>query len=107
MSEERAPYGPQQKKSPPEKIAWFINDFLGQETLLDIPYPECLQGDPGDFNQEEREYFLSFTYFSIFQDSVDAVSGILARDLFQWELGLISRKLIIFLKKNGYELNGD
>lgn len=107
MSEERAPYGARKKLSDQERIALFLNDFLGKESIMDIQYPTHLEKPYEEMTTAEREDFFSETFRFVFMETSQAVSWFMRRPLAVFELGLIRRRIVILLKSLGFQYSGE
>lgn len=106
MSEIPAPYGHPSKKSAPERIAAYLNAYLGPESLMDISYPEHLQIPADEMTEAGQDEYVLFTFHHIFGESACALADFLGRGLTAPELGLVRRRVVLFLKKNGFFLEG-
>ena len=110
MSEIPAPYGHNSKghkKSDLERIAHFMNGYLGRELLMDISYSEILQGDYRDLSDELKKEWFAFTAHELFKESTFQIVGILARQLKPVESNLIKRRIADYLISIGIEFEED
>jgi len=103
MSKIPSPHGPN-NKSIHQRISVFLNSYLGKETLMDIPYPNSLEGPYEELSEEAQEKFVSFTFHFVFGEAAQSISGFLGRALKVSELGLIKRRVVLFLKESGFVL---
>lgn len=94
------------EKPPPNKrndllnIALFLNDYLGKETLLDIPYPENLQKSFRELQLDQKGEYISFTHQFVIRETEYAIAGLLGRDLKPSEHGLIGRRVVTFVSES-------
>lgn len=102
MSEVPVPYGP--KNTDGERLAAFLNGFLSVEAAENIPAPEDLEGDFWDMTTDQKKDWYAYTYHELFKVASLEVVGLFGRSLKTWELGLISRRIVLFLKKMGMEV---
>jgi hypothetical protein len=103
MSETPAPYNSPDPPPETERIARFLDGYLGQEILLDHTYPTHLQGDYEDFDDEKKKEWFEFTFHTLFRDTTQALVDFLHRDFTLAELGLVKRRVVNFLKQSGFE----
>jgi len=104
MSEIPAPYGPHHKKSDLERIAHFMNGFLGIEMFYDIPCPKKFEDlEYEDMDEDEQKEWYEYTFHAVFKDAAFQVVGLLGRELKAVEINLIKRRIVDFLKKAGIE----
>jgi hypothetical protein len=108
MSEIPTPYNPKgNKKSDLKRIAHFMNGYLGSELLMDISFPENLQGDYRDFSVSVKKEWHEFTFQQIFKESAYQIVGFLKRQLRPIELNLIKRRIAVYLTDLGVEYEKD
>lgn len=108
MSEIPAPYGPHHKKSDLERIAHFMNGFLGVEMLYDIPCLKKFENKKyDDLDKDEQNEWFEYTFAAVFRDASQGTAGHLGRPLKVVELNLIKRRLINFFFKTNIEFHGD
>jgi hypothetical protein len=104
MAEIPTPYGPKKKKSDIERVAHFMNGFLGIEMLEDIPYPKhlriCLYDE---LTNEEKKEWYEYTFGAVLKDATFQVAGFLGRALRAVEINLIKRRIADPFKKAGIE----
>ena len=71
--------------------------------LFDIPCPENLSMDYVDMTPEQKKEWFEYTYFQVFKDAAYQVVEMLGRELTVIELNLIRRRILNYLKENGFE----
>ena len=89
------------KPSDLERIAHFLNGYLGPELLKDIDYPKHLEKDYGDMTLEEQYELFEFTFNDLFRDSAMFIVDHMHRALSIVELNLIKRRILNYLKDKG------
>ena len=85
-----------------QRIAVFLNGFLGKECLQDLQYPDYLLGDYDEFDEDQKADWFEWTYSQILLDIGMGIGDILGRSFNNVETGLVRRRIILFLNKNGY-----
>ena len=106
MSEFPAPYGPKRKLTNNERVAAFMNGFLGVEMLDDIQYPDSLRVCVyDDLDEEEQNEWYEYTLNAVFKDAAFQAIGAFGRELSTVELNLIKRRIVNFFIQTGIELN--
>lgn len=104
MSEIPGPYGPKKKQSNLERVAAFMNGFLGVEMLDDIQYPDTLRVcDYDDLDEDEQKEWYEYTLNAVFRDATFQAIGALRRELSTVELNLIKRRIVNYFKQSGIE----
>ncbi len=100
MSEIPAPYNPKgKKKSDIERIAHFMNGFLGPELLMDYPWPKRLHKPYQDFTLAEQTEWFEIAFNMIFRDAKMEVGGLLGRELKVVEINLIKRRILDYFQE--------
>jgi|GEM_PF-6842574 len=102
MSEVPVPYGP--KNTDGERLAAFLDGYLSLESVENIPAPEGLECDFGDMADQQKKEWFAYTYHELFGVAALEIAGLFGRSLKAWELGLISRRVVLFLQKIGMEI---
>lgn len=93
------------KKKTPDilVVSKFMDGFLGKESLMDLPYPEALQGDFHELTAAGKAAWVEFTHFWILREAGNELKGILKREILnQTEVGLVSRRIKNFLDQCGF-----
>lgn len=104
MSEVPVPYGPKKKQSNMERVAAFMNGFLGKEIFMDISCPAHLQDkDYEDLDEDGKREWYEFTLNEIFRMAAMQVVCVLGRSPSAVELALIKRRIVNFFKQAGIE----
>ncbi len=86
-----------------QRIAFFMNGILSDETLDNLPCPEHLQCDFNDLDSKGKGELYVNAFHTLFRDAAIEVAGLLQRKLEPMELNLIRRRIINNFKKFGIE----
>ena len=100
MSEIPAPYNPKgKKKSDIERIAHFMNGFLGPELLMDYPWPKRLHKPYQDLTPAEQTEWFELAFNMVFRDARLEVASLLGRELKEVEINLIKRRILDYFQE--------
>ena len=99
MSEVPVPYG--NSKSDLERLAHFLNGFLGPELLENIPIPKHLVGDYHDFDDGRKKEWFEWAFHEVFGEAGREAAGFLNRKLGVVELNLIKRRVLNYFEQKG------
>lgn len=91
------------KASGIERVAKFMDGFIGFEMLEDIPCPNDLQCDYDDLDAEGKQRWYEYTYSEVLRDASMQASGMLGRGLSNPEISLIQRRVSNYFIENGIE----
>ena len=84
------------------KISLFLNGFLTPDALLDIDYPDSLEGDYQDFDPEKREQWYSFTFQRLFGECGTYAADYMGRQLSKAECLFVADKAEAYMRGKGY-----
>ena|SRR5665213_1304478 len=93
-----------QKPSDIERIAHFMNGFIGFEMLEDIPCPDHLQTAYEDLDAEGKKQWYEYTLNEVFRIAAMEAVCVLGREPNVVELGLIKRRIMNYFTESGIEL---
>jgi hypothetical protein len=98
---------PKNRKKDYERITEFMNGLLKEELVLRLKFPKHLQSGYQLLNKSDKKEWFEFTFHGLFKISGLALAGHLKRELDSAEFGLIKRRIVNFLKQNGFEYKRD
>ncbi len=87
--------------SAPERIAHFLNGYLGNDLLDAIVIPINLAKNYKEMTTEEQDELFEFVFHDIFKESAMYIADEMKRELRVVELNLIKRRVMDFLKQSG------
>ena len=90
-------------KSDIERIARFMDGFIGFEMLDDIPCPDDLQCDYDDLDENGKKRWYEYTFSAVLRDATMQAVGMLGRSLRKVEITLIQRRIENYFMESGIE----
>jgi len=104
MSETPAPhpFNPKNRKKDYARITEFMNGFLKEELVLRLKFPKNLRSGYQLSDKSDKKEWFEFTFHGLFRVSGLALAGLLKRKLDSAESGVVKRRIMNFLKQNGF-----
>ena len=103
MSEIPAPYNTDKPKRPSYiAIARFLDGYLHRELLMDITAPDKSNQNYSELTDEEQEEFFEYVFHVLHGEAFRDVQGHIGRSLSNPEDGLIKKRIVLFMAKQGF-----